>query len=173
MSETGPLPGRIECPGCAKSVPSDRSHCPNCGKRLPRPSSPHAEPSPPAQADDPRKPRTIPMADEDDPFAAIQLVPGPPDIRAVPVPEYPGILIGRSVESPFAGHQLLQDNVSRIHARVWRQEDGVVLVQDEGSTNGTWIGAQRLTPGKPVAFHPTQELRLATEHPVRLRLDHD
>jgi pSer/pThr/pTyr-binding forkhead associated (FHA) protein len=111
--------------------------------------------------------------DDDDPFSAVQLVLGPPDTLAVPVPEYPGILIGRSGESPFAGHPLLQDNVSRSHARVWRQEDGVILVQDEGSTNGTWVGAQRLTPGKPVTLHPTQELRLATQQPVRLRLDHD
>jgi len=46
---------------------------------------------------------------------------------------------------------ILHPEVSRVHARLFRQEDAYWL-EDLGSTNGTWLNKQRLKPHEPVAL---------------------
>jgi pSer/pThr/pTyr-binding forkhead associated (FHA) protein len=85
--------------------------------------------------------------------AAGPLVARDVEISGAPVE----IRIGRGLELelplPFPA-------LSALHARVVRTADGWV-VQDEGSTNGTWLGGARLAPGERRALAPGDELRLA------------
>jgi pSer/pThr/pTyr-binding forkhead associated (FHA) protein len=83
---------------------------------------------------------------------------GPLVARDVEIAGAPAeIRIGRGTDLelplPFAA-------LSVLHARVLRTADGWV-VQDAGSTNGTWLGAARLAPGERRALAPGDELRLA------------
>ncbi|HVO34330.1 MAG TPA: FHA domain-containing protein [Gemmatimonadales bacterium] len=42
------------------------------------------------------------------------------------------------------------DIVSAVHARVWREADGVWRLEDLGSTNGTWLGGRRIAKAEPL-----------------------
>lgn len=59
--------------------------------------------------------------------------------------EYPippqGLRIGRTSENDVV---LTDDKVSRRHATLWMQ-GGVLYIRDENSTNGTWVGNERIT----------------------------
>jgi pSer/pThr/pTyr-binding forkhead associated (FHA) protein len=77
------------------------------------------------------------------------------------------LVIGRA---PDAGLVLDDDQVSRHHARVTPQPDGAALVEDLGSTNGTFInhaqlhGPARLQAGDDLLVGVTViEMRPATE----------
>ena len=63
--------------------------------------------------------------------------------------------VGRS---PGCGVALLDDSfVSQVHARVFRR-DGLLWVEDLGSTNGTFVNDLRVDA--PVALHPGDRLRV-------------
>src|SRR5689334_9394848 len=49
--------------------------------------------------------------------------------------------------------------LSAVHARVRREGDGWT-VEDAGSTNGTWLGGERLSTGERRPLAPGAELRL-------------
>ncbi len=57
-----------------------------------------------------------------------------------------GTTVGRSAES---SHQILDATVSRRHAMFLVDAKGGVHVTDLGSTNGTYVEGDRLTPGTP------------------------
>jgi pSer/pThr/pTyr-binding forkhead associated (FHA) protein len=94
---------------------------------------------------------------------------GPLVARAVDLPDGLGeIRVGRraDVELPLPFAVL-----SGVHARVSRgQGAGGAgwVVEDLGSTNGTWLDGTRLPPGEPRPLAPGAELRLAS---VRLLFD--
>lgn len=52
--------------------------------------------------------------------------------------------------------------VSREHAVIRRTDEGYVI-EDLGSTNGTWVNAKRLAPYDPCALHHGDQLRLAEQ----------
>jgi pSer/pThr/pTyr-binding forkhead associated (FHA) protein len=93
--------------------------------------------------------------------AAPALARGPSKERALEIgSELDELRIGRQpgteIELPFPA-------VSSLHARMFRGElSGDWWVEDRGSTNGTWVDAQRLSPRHPVAIRAGQRLRLAT-----------
>jgi len=62
-----------------------------------------------------------------------------------------GILLGRNPECTLV---LDDDFASGRHARIFRQDNGW-LVEDLGSTNGTFLGASRLTKPMPVQVGST------------------
>ena len=74
------------------------------------------------------------------------------------------VVVGRD---PAAGVVLDTPNVSRLHARLTRQSDGI-LVEDLGSTNGTWVNGQRMR--KPALVRPSDDLRIG---PQRLQFTAD
>ncbi len=66
--------------------------------------------------------------------------PGPEIGRRIPLvnPQY---IVGRDSE---AGFVVSRSSVSRQHARLWNDEEGVWWVEDLNSTNGTFVNEQRL-----------------------------
>lgn len=52
--------------------------------------------------------------------------------------------------------------VSRLHITIRQEEDGF-YVQDEHSSNGTWLDGERLIPGQPKLLHDGASLRLSNE----------
>ena len=75
----------------------------------------------------------------------LRVTSGPLAGTSLPLREA-GILIGRSPESALV---LDDDFASGRHARIYKGSDGWV-VEDLGSTNGTFIGPMRLTVATPV-----------------------
>ena len=70
----------------------------------------------------------------------VVIVDGPTAGQAVPLEQAP-ILIGRGADAAI---RLDDDYVSTRHARIG-SSNGTFYVEDLGSTNGTYIGSQRLT----------------------------
>ncbi|GAA4116281.1 FHA domain-containing protein [Knoellia locipacati] len=75
----------------------------------------------------------------------LRVMSGPLSGTSLPLREA-GILIGRSPESALV---LEDDFASGRHARIFKGPEGW-MVEDLGSTNGTFIGPQRLTTPTPV-----------------------
>lgn len=49
---------------------------------------------------------------------------------------------------------------SRYHAQIRRGEDGYYLIEDLGSTNGTWLEKTRLKPNQPRLWMPDMKVRI-------------
>ena len=64
---------------------------------------------------------------------------------------------------------VLQDpSVSRVHMRIFRQENGILAVQDLGSTNGTFINDIPIEPHKSKPLAKGDILRIgAVEYEYR------
>lgn len=74
------------------------------------------------------------------------------------------MVIGRA---PTADVVLVTPNVSQFHARITREVDGMV-VEDLGSTNGTWLNGVRVA--EKTFLLPTDDLRLG---PHRVEINED
>ena len=88
--------------------------------------------------------------------------PAGPRLRIVEPAELAGHTFDLSSELTVgraAGCQVTLDDtfVSQMHARVFQRE-GQVLVEDLGSTNGTYLNRQKVTG--PVALRPGDELQI-------------
>lgn len=62
--------------------------------------------------------------------------------------------------------RLPSNDVSRLHAKLIVDLNGVTVI-DLGSTNGTWVGAVKLTKGQSICVSPGQEIRFG-EYPLIL-----
>jgi pSer/pThr/pTyr-binding forkhead associated (FHA) protein len=58
--------------------------------------------------------------------------------------------------TPHGGEE---GGVSRMHARIF-VENGQYMLEDENSTNFTFLNRQKLTPKTPTALHDDDEIRL-------------
>jgi hypothetical protein len=65
------------------------------------------------------------------------------------------LVIGRS--TPGAGSLGGDSEISRVHARVFRDASGQLTVEDLGSTNGTFVNGNRI--GAPTPLRPGDEVR--------------
>ena len=74
------------------------------------------------------------------------------------------MVLGRA---PTADVVLVTPNVSQFHARISREAEGMV-VEDLGSTNGTWLNGVKVTSKTPL--QPSDDLRLG---PHRVEINED
>jgi hypothetical protein len=65
------------------------------------------------------------------------------------------LVIGRS--TPELASLARDTEISRVHARVWRDADGMLMVEDLGSRNGTFLNGARIADPQPI--EPGDELR--------------
>jgi Zn-dependent protease len=86
--------------------------------------------------------------------APLELVLG--DATRVPVVQE--MTIGRS---PGVTLQLEDPTVSRVHARITGNGGGVPVIEDAGSSHGTWIDGRRLT--SPTALHDGARIRVGDQ----------
>lgn len=73
-------------------------------------------------------------------------------------------IIGKADDAAI---QLTDSGVSRRHAKIVRSSDGMVIVVDLGSTNGTWVDDKRievatLREGARIGIGPDAELRFGS-----------
>ena len=76
-------------------------------------------------------------------------------------------VIGRSNQAAFV---LLDETLSRRHARLTLDDDGNLFIEDLNTTNGTRLNGRRAPPGEPVRLSDADELELGG---VKLRVSWD
>lgn len=69
-----------------------------------------------------------------------------------------GVILGRSAAE--CDYVIDSPSISRIHTRVF-QRDGIVLVEDLGSANGSILNGSRLNAGQSLALHDNDTLEMA------------
>ncbi|GCE48287.1 double zinc ribbon protein [Thermosporothrix hazakensis] len=156
------------CPSCGASNPAGEAFCSNCGVSL------QGAPQPVAQPAQPQEPLAPPA-------------PEPPDVQPAPAATGTGlqarliveadnqefdlsgkdnITIGREdavsniyPDVDLTPHGGEEGGVSRLHARIFVQ-NGKYMLEDERSTNRTYLNRQRLEEKTPVELHDNDEIRL-------------
>lgn len=136
------------CPGCEAEMDYGLELCENCaGESAESPAESGIEEAAVGEAFD------AAQASVDTPAACLELEDGQKfDLDSEET------LIGRSdpidqiepeVDLSFCGG--FEQGVSRRHAVIMREDDGYVL-EDLGSTNGTVVNREKVTPGSPVTL---------------------
>ncbi len=144
--------GSQTCPSCGAINPAGEAFCSNCGSMLGAPapaatSAPAAAPAAPATA---LTARLIVEADnqEFDLSGKDNIVIGREDAVSN---IYPDVDL-----TPHGGEE---GGVSRLHARIF-YDNGQYMLEDENSTNFTFLNRQKL-PGKtPTPLHDNDAIRL-------------
>ncbi|WP_151756056.1 FHA domain-containing protein [Dictyobacter vulcani] len=162
--------GSQTCPSCGAVNPAGEAFCSNCGVSLlgaPAPvPAPAAVEAPAADA--------VPQDQQQPAAAAPAAAPGALQARLVVEADNQEfdlsgkeiITIGR--EDPVSNiypdvdltpHGGEDGGVSRLHARIF-VENGQYLLEDENSTNFTFLNRQRLAGKTPTPLHDNDEVRL-------------
>lgn len=76
------------------------------------------------------------------------------DLRTLPV------TVGKA--PAYADHVLADPSISRVHARIYKGEDGCIEIRDLNSTNGTWINGVRLEPNEKARVRRGDEVRFGS-----------
>ncbi len=154
--------GTQVCPSCNTVNPAGESFCSNCGTPL--------SGSTPAAAAAPTLPEPAPA------ISAAPAAAGAPALTARLIVEADNqefdlsgkdnVLIGRedAVSNIFPDVDLTphggeEGGVSRLHAHIF-VENGQYMLEDENSTNFTFLNRQKLTGKSPVALHDNDEIKL-------------
>ncbi len=161
--------GEQICPSCGASNPAGEAFCSNCGNSLlgaPAPTSAPVAPTPVAPVDEP-----VVVA-----APALTTAPAATALQARLIVEADNqefdlsgkdnITIGRedAVSNIFPDVDLTphggeEGGVSRLHARIF-VENGQYLLEDENSTNFTFLNRQRLAAKTPTPVHDNDEIKL-------------
>jgi hypothetical protein len=153
--------GSVVCPSCGSLNPAGESFCSNCGSMLDASAAaatgapaPAAAPAPVASAV-----ATAPAA-----LAARLIVEA--DNQEFDLSGKDNVLIGRedAVSNIFPDVDLTphggeEGGVSRMHARIF-VENGQYLLEDENSTNFTFLNRQKLAAKTPTPLHDDDEIKL-------------
>lgn len=163
---TGASAGTQVCPSCGAVNPAGEAFCSNCGSMLGAPAT--ADASIPAPA--------VSVAPPPAPIAEPAVVTAPAALNARLIVEADNqefdlsgkdnILIGRedAVSNIFPDVDLTpnggeEGGVSRMHARIF-VENGQYMLEDENSTNFTFLNRQKLAPKTPTPLHENDEIKL-------------
>ena len=158
--------GTQVCPSCGATNPAGEAFCSNCGSMLGAP----------------------PVADTSTPAPAVSVAPSPAPAPEPAVASAPAALNARLIveadnqEFDLSGKDniligredavsnILPDvdltpnggeegGVSRMHARIF-VENGQYMLEDENSTNFTFLNRQKLAPKTPTPLHDNDEIKL-------------
>jgi hypothetical protein len=158
--------GTQVCPSCGATNPAGEAFCSNCGSMLGAP--PVADTSTPAPAVS-AAPSPAPA-----PEPAVASAPAALNARLIVEADNQefdlsgkdNILIGRedAVSNIFPDVDLTpnggeEGGVSRMHARIFA-ESGQYMLEDENSTNFTFLNRQKLAPKTPTPLHDNDEIKL-------------
>ncbi len=159
--------GGVPCPTCGTMNPAGEAFCSNCGGSM--------SAAPPAAAGTPAAPAPAPEAAP--PSAPDQVAAVAPaglharliveaDNQEFDLSGKDNIMIGRedAVSNIFPDVDLTphggeEGGVSRLHARIFI-ENGQYMLEDENSTNFTFLNRQRLTGKTPTPLHDNDEIKL-------------
>lgn len=156
---TAPAPapaGSQACPSCGAINAAGEAFCSNCGSMLGAPApntagtAPAAAPAAPVAAAPALTARLIVEADnqEFDLSGKDNIVIGREDAVSN---IYPDVDL-----SPHGGEE---GGVSRLHARIF-YDNGQYMLEDENSTNFTYLNRQKLAGKTPTTLHDNDEVRL-------------
>ena len=152
--------GSEVCPSCGSLNPAGESFCSNCGAMLGTTADANVAPAVAAQ-----------------PVAAAPVMTSAPaalsarliveaDNQEFDLSGKDNIMIGRedAVSNIFPDVDLTphggeEGGVSRMHARIF-VENGLYMLEDENSTNFTFLNRQKLTSKTPMALHDNDEIKL-------------
>lgn len=163
-----PAPGGVACPSCGSINAPGEAFCSNCGVSLIGAPSAAASPAGPAIVAAPDvsvapAPTPAPAAA---PTALSARLIVEADNQEFDISGKDTILIGRedAVSSIYPDVDLTphggeEGGVSRMHARVF-VENGQYMLEDENSTNFTFLNRQRLNGKTPTPLHDNDEIRL-------------
>ena len=158
--------GTQVCPSCGATNPAGEAFCSNCGSMLGAP--PVVDTSTPAPAVS-AAPSPAPA-----PEPAVASAPAALNARLIVEADNQefdlsgkdNILIGRedAVSNIFPDVDLTpnggeEGGVSRMHARIF-VENGQYMLEDENSTNFTFLNRQKLAPKTPTPLHDNDEIKL-------------
>ena len=161
--------GTQVCPSCGSTSPAGELFCSNCG-------SPLSGSVAPVDASAPAAPVTAAPDYSSAPAAAPVAATAAPPLTARLIVEADNqefdlsgkdnIIIGRedAVSNIFPDVDLTphggeEGGVSRLHARIF-VENGQYMLEDENSTNFTFLNRQKLTGKSPVVLHDNDEIKL-------------
>jgi len=152
--------GSEVCPSCGSLNPAGESFCSNCGAMLGTAADANAAPVVAAQ-----------------PVAAAPVMTSAPaalsarliveaDNQEFDLSGKDNVMLGRedAVSNIFPDVDLTphggeEGGVSRMHARIF-VENGLYMLEDENSTNFTFLNRQKLTAKTPMALHDNDEIKL-------------
>jgi hypothetical protein len=147
------------CPSCGSVNPAGEAFCSNCGSMLGAPAATNAA-APASSA--PALAPTAPAA----PVALNARLIVEADNQEFDLSGKDNVLIGRedAVSNIFPDVDLTphggeEGGVSRMHARIF-SENGQYMLEDENSTNFTFLNRQKLAPKTPTPLHDNDEIKL-------------
>ncbi|GHO75284.1 hypothetical protein KSD_30550 [Ktedonobacter sp. SOSP1-85] len=156
--------GTQTCPSCGASNPAGEAFCSSCGASLQGapaavqtpPPAPSAPSEPPQQA--PASPASAPAA-----LHARLIVEA--DNQEFDLSGKENVTVGREdavsniyPDVDLTPHGGEEGGVSRLHARIF-VENGQYMVEDENSTNFTFLNRQRLASKTPTPLQDNDEVR--------------
>ena len=156
--------GSQVCPSCGAVSPAGEAFCANCGSMLsgasaPAAATPDATPTPAAAP----APVSAPVATM--PALTARLIVEA-DNQEFDLSGKDNVLIGRedAVSNIFPDVDLTphggeDGGVSRMHARIF-VENGQYMLEDENSTNFTFLNRQKLAGKTPTPLHDNDEIKL-------------
>jgi FHA domain/Double zinc ribbon len=152
--------GSEACHSCGSLNPAGESFCSNCGSMLGATAAATVAPAPAASP--------VPAAPvmSSAPAALVARLIVEADNQELDVSGKDNILIGRedAVSNIFPDVDLTphggeEGGVSRMHARIF-VENGQYMLEDENSTNFTFLNRQKLTAKTPTPLHDNDEIKL-------------
>jgi len=150
------------CPSCGAENPAGEAFCSNCGVSMLSAPAANSAPAAPVATPDPvmAAPSQAPAATG---LTARLIVEA--DNQEFDISGKDQITIGRedAVSNIFPDVDLTdhggeEGGVSRLHARIY-VENGQYILEDENSTNYTFLNRQRLTGKTPTPLHDDDEIR--------------
>ncbi len=154
--------GTQVCPSCGSVNPAGEAFCSNCGSMLGAPAATSAAAPAPAAPSAPVMAPAAPAA----PLALNARLIVEADNQEFDLSGKDNVLIGRedAVSNIFPDVDLTphggeEGGVSRMHARIFA-ENGQYMLEDENSTNFTFLNRQKLAPKTPTPLHDNDEIKL-------------